>query len=198
MPSLSLRTWRTIRASALDEIENAHRMVGGSGPGRRYATQQINHAYAMLLSSQFQGFCRDLHTECVERLTSAIAPAIIQVPLRFEFRLNRKLDKGNPNPGNIGADFGRLGLVFWTRVEADDARNANRRTLLEELNRWRNAIAHQDFDPAILGGRAALNLHEVKAWRRACDGLGQSFDNVMHAYIQATTGASPWRGRFVP
>ena len=56
MPSNSLRNWHSIRAIALDEIESAHRMVGGSGPGRRYATQQINQAYAMLLSSQFQGF----------------------------------------------------------------------------------------------------------------------------------------------
>ncbi len=192
MPSQSLRTWQTVRASALDEIENAHRMVGGSGPGRRYATQQINHAYAMLLSSQFQGFCRDLHSECVYILTSAIAPVMMQPALRTEFGLHRKLDRGNPNPGNVGADFNRLGLRFWARVEADDARNANRRNLLEGLNMWRNAIAHQDFDPAVLGGRTMLHLHEVQVWRRACDGLGQSFDNVMHAHLQIAIGASPW------
>jgi len=48
---------------ALDEIEAAHASVGGTGPGRRYATQQINQAYALLIASQFQGFCHDLHTE---------------------------------------------------------------------------------------------------------------------------------------
>ena len=25
-----------------------------------------HHAYAMLISSQFQGFCRDFHSECVD------------------------------------------------------------------------------------------------------------------------------------
>ncbi len=65
MPSLSLQKWETIRSSELDEIENAHSSVGGTTRGRRYGTQQINQAYAVLLSSQFQGFCRDLHSECV-------------------------------------------------------------------------------------------------------------------------------------
>lgn len=57
-----------LRARALDEIEAAHASVGGTGPGRRYATQQSNQAYAMLLASQFQGFCRDLHTESVDQV----------------------------------------------------------------------------------------------------------------------------------
>src|SRR5688572_17317701 len=72
MPSRSLLRWQGERAEALVEIEGAHASVGGSGPGRRYATQQLNHAYAMLLSSQFQGFCRDLHSECVEFILAAI------------------------------------------------------------------------------------------------------------------------------
>ena len=68
MPSYSLNRWSSERSEALDEIENAHLSVGGTARGRRYATQQINHAYATLLSAQFQGFCRDLHSECVEHI----------------------------------------------------------------------------------------------------------------------------------
>jgi hypothetical protein len=67
VPSRSLHTWRVDCAAALDEIEAAHGAVGGAGPGRRTATQQINYAYAVLLSSQFQRFCRDLHTEACDR-----------------------------------------------------------------------------------------------------------------------------------
>jgi hypothetical protein len=66
MPSNSPRKWSGERSDALDEIQNAHAMVGGTDRGRRYATQQINYAYAALLSSQFQGFCRDLHSECID------------------------------------------------------------------------------------------------------------------------------------
>lgn len=58
MPSHSLIRWNGERAEALDEIETAHAMVGGTERGRRFATQQINYAYAALLSWHFQGFCQ--------------------------------------------------------------------------------------------------------------------------------------------
>ena len=81
MPSHSLIRWNGERAEALDEIENAHAMVGGAERGRRYAIQQSNYAYAALLSSDFQGFCRDLHSECIDRLV-----AIVPVQLRDLWR----------------------------------------------------------------------------------------------------------------
>src|SRR5947207_1748300 len=132
MPSNSFQAWGAGRSAALDEIEEAHQSVGGTGPGRRVATQQINQAYAVVLSSQFQGFCRDLHTECIEHFVRGVALASAQLVLYDEFLLNRRLDRGNPNPGNIGADFNRLGVNFWPLVVADDARNEQRRVLLEE------------------------------------------------------------------
>src|SRR5271155_4208753 len=70
MPSESLRRWNDVRIHALNEIEGAHESVGGSERGRRYATQQINYAYAAILSSQFQAFCRDLHSESVDYLVT--------------------------------------------------------------------------------------------------------------------------------
>src|SRR5579872_7164727 len=63
MPSNSLRRWRDDRRRELDEVESAHQSLGGSARGRRHATLQINYSYALLLSANFQGFCRDLHTE---------------------------------------------------------------------------------------------------------------------------------------
>src|SRR6202521_1860560 len=102
MPSLALQDWSARRAAALDEIEGAHRSVGGTGPGRRYATQQINQAYAVLLSSQFQAFCRNLHTECVNYLVAPVPSLDLRDMYRSGLVLNRKLDRGNPNPGNIG------------------------------------------------------------------------------------------------
>jgi len=192
MTSLSLQNWVTVRSAALDEIENAHGRVGGTARGRRYATQQIDHAYAVLLSSQFQGFCRDLHSECVGSLAGAVAPSLLQGILKVEFVQNRKLDTGNPNPGNIGSDFNRLGLNLWSRVTAHDARNAARRGRLERLNAWRNAIAHQDFDPAKLGGTVILRLETVRSWRRASSRLAVSFDAVLEAHLHLVTGTAPW------
>ena len=196
MPSNSFETWRTIRAKALDEIVAAHRMVGGAGRGRRYATQQINHAYAMLLSSQFQGFCRSLHAESVDQLVRSVGASNLAGILRAEFIHGRKLDQGNPNPGNIGADFNRLGFTFWQDVLNHDSQNQTRQATLELLNEWRNAIAHQSFDPSRypkrLGGIKQLGLAHVRSWRAACDGLAVSFDEVMRVHLQNVTGKSPW------
>ena len=193
MPSRALQEWSAGRAAALDEIESAHRAVGGSGRGRRYATQQINHAYAVLLAGQFQAFCRDLHTECVRRLAAAITPAAYQGVVREEFLWNRRLDRGNATSENLAADFGRLGLELWVRATAADARNAQRRQLLNELNEWRNAIAHQDFvGLRVRVRRPVIQLAQVQDWRRACDALARSFDGVLGAYVQGVTGVAPW------
>lgn len=193
MPSLAFQHWATVRVAALDEIENAHQSVGGTGPGRRTATQQINQAYAVLLSAQFQAFCRDLHVETADHLVATIADLDLRVLFHVSLLSNRKLDRGNPNVGNIGADFGRFRLQFWPCVDAQRAQNPQRRELLEALNEWRNAIAHQDFAPGMLkGGRAALPLAQVQAWRKACEMLARSFDEVLRVHLHVRTGVFPW------
>lgn len=191
MASLSLQTWRSQRLTALDELEIAHKRVGGTGKGRRYATQQINQAYAVLLSSQFQGFCRDLHSECANHFVQSIPAGLLRTSLRNAVVQSRKLDKGNPNPGNIGDDYNRFGLPFWDEVRSLDLRNQGRQNRLEELNRWRNAIAHQDFNPAVLG-TTVLRIQRVREWRTACHQLAQQFDEVMRAHLLAVNGYSPW------
>jgi hypothetical protein len=44
--------------------------------------------------------------------------------VRGEFTRDRKLDKGNANPGNLGNDFNRLGLEFWDEVKKLGTRNS--------------------------------------------------------------------------
>lgn len=192
MPSVALQEWLTVRIPRLDEIESAHRSVGGSGPGRRFATQQINQAYAMLLSAQFQGFCRDLHTECARFLARQLDPTGFEPILYENLVVNRKRDRGNPNPGNIGSDFNRLGLDFWSEVVLRDVRNAQRQQALDRLAEWRNAIAHQDFDPSRLGGTIILRLARVRHWRRVCQVLAHSFDEVLEAHCRRLCGIAPW------
>jgi hypothetical protein len=192
MPSRSLILWQIRGRRQLDEIEAAHAAVGGVGPGRRSATQQINQAFAVLLSSQFQRFCRDLHSEAADYLTVSINPQQLRYVLRSQLVENRKLDTGNPNPGNLGSDFGRLGISFWASVLAQDPRNSARRARLENLNRWRNAIAHQDFDPVTLGGRTELRISEVRRWRKACEALAEQFDTAIATYLATISGIRAW------
>src|SRR5438874_13698270 len=193
MPSLSLQKWFAERASTLNDIESAHRSVRGSGPGARAATQQINQAYAVLLLAQFQGYCRDLHSEAADHFVVTVTDPDLRDMLRDNLLFGRKLDRGNPNPGNLGSDFNRFNLAFWSRVDAHRHQNATRKSALEELNAWRNAIAHQDFLASMLkAGRPNLTLAQVQAWRKACDGLARSFDHVLHGHLQTLTGTAPW------
>ena len=150
-------------------------------------------AYVLVLSSQFQGFCRDLHTECARAVARILPSTDLQRLVQDSLVLGRKLDTGNPNPGNIGADFNRFGLVFWPLVDAGHPRNARRKTLLELLNRWRNAIAHNAFDPGMLrSGRPVLSVAEVRRWRKACDGLARWFDRILQRHLGTLIGRNPW------
>src|SRR5262249_14816056 len=192
MPSIAYRKWVTARANDLDELAQAHAAVGGTSPGRRYATQQVNQAYAVLLAAQFQGFCRDLHTECVDALVAVITPTTVRVLMKPALTLNRLLDRGNAHPGSLESDFSRLGISFWVDVESYNPRNTARKAMLEMLNRWRNAIVHQDFDPNKLGGTMILRLAQVRQWRTACHRLARSFDALLRRHVQTRTGTSPW------
>jgi hypothetical protein len=193
MPSQAYREWMTTRAKALDEIEAAHTSVGGTGRGRRYATQQINQAYAVLVASQFQGFCRDLHTESVARLMAFInPPALVRHLVQAGFTQNRQLDSKNAQPSSIGADFGLLGIKFWQEVYTHHPQNEERKLNLERLNRWRNAIAHQNFSDVSPNASPSLTLEQVRRWRSVCRRLARSFDEVMWNHLQSLIGSSPW------
>jgi hypothetical protein len=193
MPSKSYREWLSTRAKALDEIQAAHASVGGTGPGRRYATQQINQAYAVLVASQFQGFCRDLHTESVVRLMAFINVPTLVLPLvQARFFEGRQLDSKNARPGSLGSDFGLLGIKLWDEVDKHHPKSKDRRSALEDLNKWRNAIAHQSFEEVSPGGTPNLTLQQVRRWRSVCGRLARSFDEVMRGHLQSLTGRTPW------
>ncbi len=193
MASRSYDQWRTTRAAELNQIEKALVAIGGTKRGRRYATQQVNRAYAVLLASHFQGFCRDLHSECVNYLISEITTdPVAQELIRANLTWNRQLDRGNAHPANLKKDFDRLQIDFWAEADRVQPRCARWRSQLESLNNWRNAISHQDFDPTKLGGTATLRLAAIKRWRTVCGRLARTFDTVMFQHLRGLTGKAPW------
>lgn len=193
MPSPAYRRWSTDGAAALDHLVSAHGALAGLRPVRRAATRELNHAYTVMLASKFQLFCRDLHSEAVERLTDAATPTALRLIFRESLLGNRQLDSKNAQPGSLGSDFKRLGLELWDQLGMMDRRNIARRKRLEELNAWRNAIAHQTFTRArLLAPAPPLRLRHVRTWRTACDALARSMDAVVGDHIRAVVGAAPW------
>lgn len=198
MGSKALAKWQTVRQHELDELLAAHAKVGGSGPGRRYATEQLNHAYLVAVAAQFQGFCRDLHSEAVSALAAA-APKL-QTILLVTLTRNRRLDQGNATEGSIAEDFGRIGMEkFWDRVAANGgvALTKARRKRLDQMNLWRNAIAHDNFEQNQsrldrLDGHLRPRLAEAKRCRTACRLLAVQIEGAVAFFLTQVVGSSPW------
>ena len=187
MTSVALQRWQGGRRLPSTDRGRAHR-GRRRGRGRRYATLQVNYAYAMLVSSQFQGFCRDLHTEAIDVLVGVVQPPALATVAHAALVQGRKLDTGNPTPGNLGADFSRLGMLFWPAVNALDVRNAARQKRLEELNDWRNAIAHHDWKRV----GPALQLRTAQSFRWNCTALANAFDAAVGRYLARLVARQPW------
>jgi len=101
----------------------------------------------------------------------------------------RMLDPGNPTRQSISTDFARLGFDICADAGALDPRTPGRLRLLEELNSWRNAVAHQDWRNA---SGSSIKLHDVRRWRSACSALALTFDRAVAAHLVTMVGTAPW------
>jgi hypothetical protein len=99
----------------IKRLRAAHEAFGGTGPGRRWVTDELNHALILRLASEFQGFTRDLHDEAGLFIARSLAPGSqqLQDSLRIPYTLHRKMNQGNADPGTLGNDFGLFGMVLW-------------------------------------------------------------------------------------
>lgn len=197
MPSAALVEWTGPRAAMLDELHEVHATVGGTGPGRRWRTQQINWAIILRLAGEFQGFSRDLHTICADHFadwssgTNPAAQRVVAASLTF----NRQLDRGNAQPASLGSDFGRFGVDFWTALSIRNSLTASRQRHLQRLADARNAITHSR--PAELQALAAdgypATMPTIRRWRRALTELASTMDEVMADHLATLFGRHrPW------
>ncbi len=187
--------WQTDAWAAFDEIENAHRAVGGTKPGRRFLTQQINYAYTMLLAARFQGFARALHTQTANAIARGTHNAIYRELLSENLTHDRALERHNAQPNSIKEDFARFGLDIWAEVDRERSANDERRKKLWALVAWRNAIAHDDID--VKHGRSALepvtiSLGTCRNWRSALNVLATSLDDVAADRCETLGLPRPW------
>jgi hypothetical protein len=192
MPSDALLAWQTVRMPRLQAVEDDCLHLESLHAANPSRAQEYIRSYAVLLSAEFQGFCRELYDECAEKLVESVTPASLQAVLRSQFGYRRSLRAGNPNSETLKADFNRFQFEFWATVLAADATHAARKGKLEELAAWRNAIAHYDYDLANLGGSMTLTISQVHDWGLACDGLAAVFDSVLRDFLHRTTGVAPW------
>jgi hypothetical protein len=143
----------------------------------------------MLLSGHFQGFCRDLYTECSQICVAAV-PVGLRPTVQMQFRAELKLNSGNPIVEVIRKDFERFG--FLLDLAGADPANPLRLTHLGHLNYWRNHAAHQKATPPPPGVPAILTIADILAWRTSCDGLATCLDGIMRQELLSILGIAPW------
>jgi RiboL-PSP-HEPN len=183
--SQALVRWRADRTARLIEIDGqCAACLSANRPAPQLADENLR-AYAVLLSGHFQGFCRDLDTECALVVASKVRTRL-QPLVQEQFAFHLSLDHGNPTHANIKKDFERFG--FKLGLETADAANPLRLNHLSQLIEWRNVAAHQsNRTPGV-----ALTLHTLRGWRNSCDGLAVSLDAVMYNRLRTTLRRSPW------
>lgn len=195
MASVALASWQGDRATHLDELLEAHGLVGGQSRGRRWRTTQLNHSLTLLLAAEFQGFARDLHDLASSTFASWAAPTNPTLQGVIEARLTdgRLLDRGNAQASSLGSDFGRFGFSLWPVLAARNPDAKVRQARLEALNVARNAIAHADAG-ALAGLRAQgypMTLQTIRIWRTSLDRLAGSLDVEVAGQLGQLFGRPP-------
>ncbi len=185
MSSASLTLWRNDRTPRLNAIDTQYAQSLAMAPPDPLLVDENLRGYIVLLSAHFQGFCRDLYSECAQIIASKVRP-ILQVLILDQFIAHRALDRGNPNHDNLRRDFQRFG--FTLDLAAADPANRGRLQILARLNEWRNIAAHQGPVPA--GGLPGLA--DLRACRNACDGLAGSLDGIMYNHLKRILRREPW------
>ncbi|MCG8916716.1 hypothetical protein L6E12_13035 [Actinokineospora sp. PR83] len=172
-----------LEAEALDERE----------------ADELAHVVLLRLAAEFQGFCRDLHNECIDVIFGEFAAPNRRLELLVSnqnMRYGRRLDTGNATKDGIGSDFLRLGLRMWVVLESA-LRDQVQEWLLTVhlLNAARNAIAHNvdaKLDQLRQDGHS-LSLSTALRWRSSLDALAVGMDTVCNAHLRfLLPEVTPW------
>ena len=188
MPSRSLERWRTLRLPRLAELEAQVRAVLAAKPVKRVAAEEIARAYVLMLSGHFQGFCRELYSEAADALVTHLEKARkgLAAVLKFQAAAQLRLDHGNPTWDNIRTDYDRVGVNLRVQLGEVPELPALLRQLAE-MNRIRNAIAHDDRKTADV-----IDLDEALVWRNTCAELAVLIDASTCRKLTKTLRKPPW------
>jgi hypothetical protein len=166
MPSNALLLWRNDRVIRLNDVDAQCAAPLALVPPNPNLADENLRGYVMLLSAHFQGFCRDLHTDCIQAVTAAVAVPL-QTMIQAQCLAGRDLDATNPRYATIRKDFERFGLDLQVALAANPA-NLLRITHLDHLNAWRNYAAHHKTAPPLVGG--PFGVVTVRTWKDSATG----------------------------
>ena len=190
--SKALAKWRGVRGAQLDRLGAAHAVVRSAATGVH--TEHLNWSLLLTLTSEFQGFTRDLHDLAVTAFVTAAAPDNPRLAEVLKARLadGRSLARSNPSPEVLADDFGRLGLVLWPSL--GKAATGWRMSLATAVDA-RNAVAHADMARlhALRAQGVGLSVRTIAKWRADLDALAGAMDTAVAKHHAALFSvARPW------
>jgi hypothetical protein len=188
MPSGSLKTWQTVRLTSLGHVDAQCTACVAAVPPNPHLIDENLRAYVLLLAAHFQGFCRDLYTECAQIIVSKVRRPALEVLFQAQFSARRELDYSNAHFGTIVKDFNRFG--FDARATLNALPGApGLKADLHHLNQWRNAAAHQNV---VLPAGGPLTVPMIQGWRKSCDTLATALDRIMYDELRVRLRRRPW------
>jgi len=96
VPSVAFTRWQTDRLTRLNEVESHCAVIDALAPANPTFLEEVLRGFVLHLSAHFQGFCRDLYTECSQIWIAAI-PAGLKATAQSQFFAQLALEKGNPS-----------------------------------------------------------------------------------------------------
>lgn len=201
--SPALVEWFGSRRANVDELRRAHAAVGnvgpGAGPGRppKAGTEQINEALVLRVTTEFQGFVRDLlDLTAIKIVRGSGCTPPFQAQLITMSTRDRLIDRGNPHLDAIKDDFSRLGMPgIGAALAAKNNLHAADAATLKQLVELRNALAHDDSDKVL-----ALSHRGIRATKAYATGCRASLGRTARALDQVVwdhllgvfPAAHPW------
>lgn len=193
MTSIAKGEWDTTAQARLDELERVHADARGTGPGRRWGTEQLNRSLFVVLVAQFQMYSRNLHDEAIDVHVSVANPRQEDVVRRL-LTQGRKLDVQNPQPAALGSDFGRLGFDLVPALKARGGDVEDALAKLELLVHFRNAVAHgneSELAGIVASGAIEATLTSYRQYRRVLNRLVDTMDEVVATELAAVLQIPP-------
>ncbi len=188
MPSNAQTKWKGERIASLMILQNLC-VRECKTSALTAAGNECLESFVVHLCGHFQGFCRDLYTECTQ-LCVAAAPEGLQAAIQAQFITSLRLDTGNPTEKNISVDFDRFGTLIEIQAAV-----GNRSHLLSDLKNvihWRNHIVHRNFGPHPHKGPKVLTIKLLQKWKSSCDELVDALDGRMLEVMGSLLGRNPW------
>lgn len=197
----ALGAWQTTRRQVLDSLVLARQAIDTNHTDRSEdigvlgVVENIDRALYPVLAAEFQGFCRDLHSETITAIVNGAAwpTERIQVLAVAAMKQGRGLDRKNPSSSVIGDDFRTLGLLLWQRVqEVHPEDYPDWRRALDTLVNIRNAVTHSDRKR--INEFASKNQLAFAYWsatRVHLDMLVIAMDSVVRTYLAEIATPAP-------